>query len=138
MPHAIDKAIRYLISKPKILFLVDALGALLTTILVFVVLRNFSAYIGVPDTVLNILSAVSLCCCLYSAACFLFLKSNWTPFIRVIVFLNIMYCVFTLALVITHRSDISTIGIAYFLGEVSIIGTLVYIENKVAMALKHY
>ncbi|GAB3416145.1 hypothetical protein [Niabella aquatica] len=136
MINAIRKIINYLTSKPKTLFLIDGLGAMLTTLLLFVVLRNFNEYFGVSKTILTFLSAISMCFCLYSTACFFFLKANWTPFIRVISYANLLYCVLTVGLVITHNSFISTLGIVYFLAEVIIVCLLVYIELKVATAVK--
>ncbi len=130
------KSIHYLTNKPKTLFLIDGLGAMLTTLLLFVVLRNFNEYFGVPKTILTFLSAISTCFCLYSTTCFFFLKANWTPFIRVISYANLLYCVLTVGLVITYNSVISTLGIVYFLVEIIIICLLVYIELKVATAVK--
>lgn len=136
MINTVRKTIHYLTNKPKTIFLIDGLGAMLTTLLLFVVLRNFNEYFRVPKTILTFLSAISICFCLYSIACFFFLKANWTPFIRIISYANFFYCVLTVGLVITYNSVISTLGMVYFLVEVIIVCLLVYIELKVATAVK--
>lgn len=136
MINIVRKTIHCLTNKPKTLFLIDGLGAMLTTLLLFVVLKNFNEYFRVPKTILTFFLAISMCFCLYSTACFFFLKSNWTPFIRVISYANLLYCVLTVGLVITYKSVISTLGMVYFLVEVIIICLLVYIELKVATAVK--
>jgi hypothetical protein len=121
-----------LTEKPKALFLIDSLGAMLTAFLLFVVLRNFSEYFGMPITMLTYLSAIAACFCVYSTTCFFFLKENWVPFIRIISISNLLYCVLTTGLVIAYYPTLNIIGITYFLVEITIIGSLVYIEHKVA------
>ena len=136
MKRIIKNIIVRLTDKPMILFLVDSVGALLTTLSLFVVLRTFHELIGMPLSVLTHLSLLSACFCLYSAACFLFLKRNWVPFIRVIGIANLLYCFLTLGLVQVYFPQLTALGIAYFLGEIMIVGVLVYIELHVATAIK--
>nr|WP_255737165.1 hypothetical protein [Cognataquiflexum nitidum] len=117
------------------MFLVDSVGALLTTLSLFVVLRTFYELFGLPVSVLTYLSFISAAFCLYSAACFLFLKGNWVPFIWVIGIANSLYCVLTLGLVLVYFPQLTAFGVAYFLGEIMIVAVLVYIEFLVAMAI---
>lgn len=118
------------------LFLTDSLGALLTAIMLFFVLGNFHEYIGMPPSILHFLSAIAACFCIYSAACFLFLKSKWPVFIKAISYANLSYCVLTMGLMIAYYSQLTLLGLVYFTGEIIIICSLVYIELKVAQALK--
>lgn len=136
MKRIIKNIINQLAGKPRILFLVDCVGALLTTLSLFVVLRTFHELIGMPLSVLTYLSILSACFCLYSSACFLFLKRNWVPFIRVIGIANLLYCVLTMTLILVYYPQLTAFGIAYFLGEIMIVGILVYIELHVATAIK--
>ncbi len=122
----------YFIKRPRTLFLVDSLGALLTAFLLWVVLRSFSSYIGIPKTTLTFLSIIAACFCFYSAACFLFLKKNQAPFIRLIGMANLVYCMITLGLLLHYAALLTAMGLAYFLGEIIIIGSIAYIELKVA------
>lgn len=132
----LNNIIHQLAAKPRILFLVDGMGALLTTFSLFVVLRTFYEFIGMPVSVLTYLSFISAAFCIYSAACFLFLKRNWATFIMGIGIANLLYCVLTLGLVLVYYQPLTALGIAYFLGEIMIVGVLVYIELHVAMAIK--
>lgn len=136
MINVLRTTINYLTNKPKILFLTDASGAMLTTLLLFVVLRNFNEYFGLPKTILTFLSIISMCLCLYSTACFFFLKANWTPFIRIISYANLLYCVLIIGLLMTYNSVITTFGIVYFLVEVIIVCLLVYVELKIATTVR--
>ena len=132
MVKTVSKIIKLLSSEPKKLFLIDSLGALTTAFLLFVVLRNFNEYFGMPERILTYLSAFAVCFCIYSTTCFFFIKENWTPFIKGIGIANLLYCILTIGLIISNEPQLTTIGIAYFLGEIFIICGLVYIELNVA------
>ena len=135
MKRIINNIIIQLTGKPRILFLVDSVGALLTMLSLFVVSRTFHELIGMPVSVLTYLSILSACFCIYSASCFLFLKRNWVPFIWVIGIANLLYCFLTLGLVLVYFPQLTALGIAYFFGEIMIVGVLVYIELRVAKAI---
>ena len=122
MNRTINKLINHLIKKPKTLFLIDSLGAILTVFILFVIMRQLNEYIGMPIIVLTYLSIIAICFCIYSTACFLFLKERWTPFIRLIGVAN--YSLLTIA------------GIIYFLIEIVIICGLSYVELNVATEIK--
>ncbi|MBX2920919.1 MAG: hypothetical protein KF746_01905 [Chitinophagaceae bacterium] len=130
-----EKIINRLLTKPKMLFLTDALGAMLTVFLLFAVLRNFKEYFGMPETILIYLSIIAAVFCIYSSACFFFLKGNWAPFIRGISYANLLYCMLTSGLLLVYYPVLTAPGIAYFLAEIVIVFGLVYIELRVAAAV---
>ncbi len=135
MIKPISEIIKQLEQKPKILFLVDSIGAMLTTFFLFVILRNFNEYFGMPKTTLTYLSAIAACLCIYSTTCFFFLKDNLTSFIRIISVANLLYCLLTMGLIISNYPILTIIGTAYFLAEITIVCGLVYIELNVASAI---
>ena len=136
MRYIIKKIINILIDNPKMLFLIDSAGALITAFLLFVVLRNFNDYIGMPETILVYLSIIALLFSIYSLICFLFLKKNWPAFIRAISFANIIYCFSTLVVLLIHSSKIKIFGISYFLIEVTLVCILVHVELKVSETIR--
>ena len=136
MNRIINKLINHLIEKPKTLFLIDSLGAIVTGFILFVIMRQLNEYIGMPIIVLTYLSIIAICFCIYSTACFLFLKERWTPFIRLIGVANLLYCALTIGLLIKHYSLLTIIGIIYFLIEIVIICGLSYVELNVATEIK--
>jgi hypothetical protein len=125
------KITNQLVRKPKMIFLIDSLGALLTTLLLFGVLRNLEDYFGMPKTTLTFLSAIAACFCFYSTTCFLFLNGKWTLFIRIISITNLLYCVLTLRLLFVHYTQLTTLGVTYFLVEIAIVCGLVIFEVSV-------
>ena len=136
MNRIINKLINHLIEKPKTLFLIDSLGAIVTGFILFVIMRQLIEYIGMPKIVLTYLSFIAIFFCIYSTACFLFLKERWTPFIRLIGIANLLYCALTIGLLIKYYSLLTIIGTIYFLIEIVIICGLSYVELNVATEIK--
>lgn len=132
MNRRINRLINHLAEKQKTLFLIDSLGAFLTAFFLFVIMRQFSGYFGMPETVLIYLSLTAILFCIYSTVCFLFLKRHRAPFIRLIGIANLLYCVFIAGLLIKYYTQLTIIGIIYFLIETIIICGLGYIELNVA------
>lgn len=137
MNITINKIINYFTKKTKALFLVDGLGAALTTFYLYFVLRHFNEYFGMPTYILTYLSLIGLVFCVFSMTCFFLLKGNWTPFLRLISVGNLIYCVLTMILVYIYFNDLTKLGVIYFLLEITIIVVIVYIELRVATAFKN-
>lgn len=116
--------------KPKTLFLIDSLGALLTAFFLFVVLRRFEVYFGMPEEILLWLSTIAIIFCVYSFACFIFLKEKWKLYLGIVAVANLLYCCLTLTLVIYNLEVLTFLGITYFVLEIVLIVTLVFIEIK--------
>jgi len=114
----------------KKLFLLDGLGALTTAILLSQILARFESFFGMPKNILYILSLVAVCFAAYSLTCFLFVKTNFSRYFKVIIVANIAYCLATLGLVIIYFQPLTWFGIAYFLGEISIISLLIFREIR--------
>lgn len=130
------KLIKYFIEKQKLLFLIDSLGAIITAFSLFVIIRLFDEYFRMPKTVLIYLSVIAIFFSIYSAACFLFLKRRFAHFIRLIGIANLLYCGFTIGLIIKYNTLLTIIEITYFSIEIIIICALSYIELNVAKEIK--
>jgi hypothetical protein len=126
------KLIKHFTEKQKTLFLIDSIGAFMTAFSLFVIVRQFNEYFGMPKKELTYLSEIAVCLCIYSAACFLFLKGGLTPFIRFIGIANLIYCALTLGLLIKYYPLLTILGTTYFLIEIVIISGLSYVELNVA------
>jgi hypothetical protein len=128
------KFIRQLTLKPKIIFLIDSLGALVTAFFLFAILRTFNEYVGMPQITLTYLSLIAVIFCLYSTTCFFLLKDNWRPFLRIISIANLLYCFLTTGLVISYHQNLTGIGMAYFVGEIIVVSGLIFVELKTLKA----
>lgn len=131
----LKSTIDYFSKKPKSLFLLDALGAALTTLFLFFVLRNYYHYFGMPPNILKYLSVIGLLYCTYSLSCYFFLKNTWSPYFRIIGVSNFLYCVLTMLFIFFYYKELTHLGLIYFLNEILIMLVLVYIELSVANRL---
>lgn len=135
MGISIKSILDYFSGKPKSLFLLDGLGAALTTLSLFFVVRPYHDYVGMPANMLTYLSVIGLVYGVYSMSCYFFLKGSWTPYLRIIGISNFLYCVLTMILLLSYCNSLTRLGLAYFLVEILIILLLVYLELRVANRL---
>lgn len=115
---------------PKNIFLIDCYGALLTTILLFSVIRTFNTFFGLSKTTLEYLSLLAFIFSIYSLTCFFLAKNNWKLYLKIICTANILYCILTFGIILYYYRSISIFGIVYFLGEIIIIIGIVILEIK--------
>lgn len=113
---------------PKQLFLIDALGALVSAIMLGLVLTRFEATFGMPQEELRVLALLASIFFLYSFSCYLRTPANWRPFLRGIAIVNLLYCGLTIGLMVRLHDHITVLGYVYFVSEVMIIVVLARIE----------
>lgn len=118
------------ITKSKNIFLLDSFGALLTTILLYYILRNFNNFFGLSKDIFEYLSIISFTFFVYSISCYFLVKENWKSFLKIICTSNIIYCILTFGILIYNYEAVSVFGIFYFLGEIVVIAGLIFLEIK--------
>lgn len=121
-----------LITNPKKVFLIDAIGALISAFFLGIILVQFNSQIGMPIKTLYILAVLPCFFTVYSFSCYFFLKRNWRPFLRGIAIANSMYCFSTIGLMIFHFQELSGLGLFYFIAELIALLVLIRFEFKVA------
>lgn len=136
MKNSIEHTVAFFSKKPRTLFLLDGLGAALTSFSLFFVVGHYEQYFGMPIHVLTYLSVLGLVYCLYSMSCSFLLTSYWTPYLRIIGISNLLYCMVTMTLLYAYYHVLTPMGLAYFSGEILIIVSLVYIELRIANMLQ--
>jgi hypothetical protein len=130
--RTMEKLIKHFLERQKTLFLIDSIGAFMTAFSLFVIVRHFNSFFGIPKNELTFLSVIAVCLGIYSAVCFLFLKGNWNPFIRFVGIANLIYCALTIGLLIKYNPSLTILGTTYFLIEITIICGLSYVELNVS------
>lgn len=115
---------------PKRFFLIDGAGAFITAVILFLILRPLDQYIGMPGNVLTMLSIIALTFCIYSLSCYFIVKKMWKPLLKAISIGNVVYCCFTLGLIVHYYPQLTILGLTYFLLEIAVICLLVYFEMK--------
>jgi hypothetical protein len=129
---AIKKAIQYLIKNPSTMFLIDGIGALLTTLTLCLIMLNFGSQFGMSLYALSLLTIIATLFCSYSIVCFLFLKESWYIYLTLIGLANLLYGILSCSLMIYFFSTMPAWGIFYFSVEMLLILLLVYIEISIA------
>ncbi len=124
------ESIQQFLAKPKNIFLIDAVGALITFALLFLVLRTFNTLFGLSKAALEYLSLIAFIFFIYSSTCFFLAINNWKLYLKIICTANILYCVLTFGILLYDYESISIFGIIYFLGEIVVIAGLVFLEIK--------
>jgi hypothetical protein len=115
----------------KQIFLIDALGAAVSVILVVLILPAFQLWHGMPMDALLVCGVWSTVSLVYSASCFGLadlLQSKW---LQGIIWMNTAYCGFTVLLIGSHFHALTPLGVVYFLTEISVILGLVLWERRV-------
>lgn len=129
MLKTVQKYINNLTNQPQSVFLIDALGALLTTISIYLILPQFKNFIGIPIITLDTLALIALLLFSYSTLCYFFIKYNWRPFLGGIILFNSLYSIVSLYLLI-NTTTIKPLGWLYFIIELIVIALLIVIELK--------
>ncbi len=132
MKISIKSTIDFFSKVPSKLFLIDGLGAAMTTVSLFLVLRPYYTCFGMPANVLTYLAAIAWVYCAYSMSCYFVQPDYWKPYLRIIAISNFLYCIGIMALLYTYYNALTPIGVAYFSAEMLIIIFLACLELKVA------
>jgi len=127
---------RFILTQPRKLFLVDALGALLSFIWLGIILVQFEQAFGMPKRVLYILATISMVFCIYSLTCWAMVRKSWRRYLRMIAIANLLYCCITIGMVLYHWHSLTAIGITYFEVEIILVVILAYTELKNTLAYR--
>lgn len=117
---------------PKLIFLIDGLGALLSTFLLGFVLIELQNLFGMPAEVLHFLATIASIFALYSFICAFCINKNWRFFLKIIAIFNLSYCILTFFLVYANQIFLTNLGVIYFSIEIIIITILALFEIKLA------
>jgi hypothetical protein len=113
---------------PRRIFLLDALGALLTACILGLILPQFKDEFLLNIEVFYLLAAYVVILFFYSFSIVLIQPVNWVLLMRIIAMANAAYCFFTFGIIFFVSPTISTLGIAYFVGEAGVILRIAYLE----------
>ena len=118
-------------NKPKQIFLLDSMGALLTASILFSIAIAFPTFLGMPAHILFMLAAIAFTFAVYSFRCFYFISTNWRRYLMAIMIANATYVVATGGLVYHFYNSITLWGLFYFIAEIVVILLLLVLEYKV-------
>ncbi|MDY7395658.1 hypothetical protein UMM65_10425 [Aureibaculum sp. 2210JD6-5] len=123
-------------SNPKILFLVDGFGALLSAFLLGIILTSYQSAFGMPKNVLFFLASFPCLFMIYDFYCYFQINEKWNYFLKAIAIANIIYCFISITMLFYHFQKLTSLGLIYFLFELTIVIIIATIELKTASDFK--
>ena len=130
MAISIHAIIADLASNPRKIFLIDGIGAFVTTLLLSTILAPFSNFFGMPQAILYLLATVAFFYTLYSLSCFYFIPQKWQFCLSIILVANIFYCCLTTGFIFYYYPTLTKLGLIYFILEIAIMTQLILIEYQ--------
>lgn len=124
------KLITKITATAKLMFLVDALGALISSLSLLLVLMPLEHYFGIPAKVLYYLGGIAICLFIYSLSCHKLIKTNWKPYLKIIILLNAAYSLLSIGLILAHYHRLKPLGFAYLALELAVIAFVISLEYK--------
>lgn len=122
-----------LLTNPKKIFLLDGIGALVTSFILMVIIRQNTVLFGVLPSACVKLSAIAFVFCLYSFTCYFLAKENRKSLLKVIALANIAYCMVTVLLLSQFYERLTPVAYTYFTCELGIITGLSIAEFRLAL-----
>ncbi|SEB36809.1 hypothetical protein SAMN04489761_0196 [Tenacibaculum sp. MAR_2009_124] len=122
---------------PKTLFLIDGIGALCSAFFLGFIFTYFNALVGIPIPSLYLLASFPCFYILLDVYFYCNSDKNINNHLRIIAFLNFLYCIISLILVIKHREKTTYLGWAYILLELMLISILIFLELKATITYSH-
>lgn len=127
------KVIQYIFarlkSQPKQIFLLDGIGAFLSTLFLLFIAK-FHEVFGMPCPAVCLLCMIALILCIYSLCCYYFVGIKWRLCLLVIIAANVLYSLFTGFLVVYHFRGLTALGLAYFVAELIVLSFVIALELK--------
>lgn len=119
------------ILKDRKIFLVDAIGAIVSAISLLVPYL-FEELFGMPKSTLRIFITIAIAYSIYSTTVYIINTENWKFYLTIIGLLNISYCVFTVYHILKNLNTITLYGNLYFVAEIVIILALSFFELQLS------
>jgi hypothetical protein len=109
-------------------FLLDALGAFVSIFLLFFLIVPNENFFGLAFSTAINLSIPILGLLIFSTSCFFLKPKNWKLFMKLLVFGNVVYCLFTSVIIFLNFKELTFWGVSYFMIEILVILFIVSIE----------
>lgn len=110
-------------------FLVDGIGAVLSTVATSTILFALQPWLGMPSPALAWLAVLAATFAAYSLGCWS-RRAPLVPWLPVVMVANLLYCGLVGVLLVRHAAVITPLGLAYFIGEMAVIVGVVLYERS--------
>lgn len=114
----------------KKLFLFDAFGALLSAFLLGIILVRYESIFGIPKNTLYFLAILPCFFAIYDIVCYFKVSIKIGYFLKVIAYINIVYCFISIVLAFYHYESLTYLGWLYIILEIIVVVAIALIELK--------
>lgn len=118
--------------QPRLLFMIDAIGALLSAFLLGFVLVQWEPFFGIPRPALYGLAIIPCFFAVYDMLCYQFGGSNSARYLKGIAFLNTGYCCLSVCVAAYHHASVTVWGWVYIAMEIAVVLALAFVEWRTA------
>ncbi len=132
----IQKLIKKIIAAPRLIFLIDTIGAALSMLYSFLIACFFQNYFGLSVSWWLLLSGFAMGILVYSAFCFFTVPKNKITRLSIIITNNILYELLSIGLLIFKYNSLTLLGLCYLMIELLILSLIILLELKVLNAFK--
>lgn len=115
---------------PRDLFLIDAAGAFVSTLLSALVLPQFSSFLGIDSWILRALACVAFAFLIYDLIIYFALNIIRPWMVKTVIALNLSYCLLS-TLLILFLPGLSLYGLAALLMEIVVVISVVAFEYRI-------
>lgn len=123
--------------KEKKIFVLDALGAFLSSFFLGIIQPMYHNLFGIPLHILHLLSAIPLAYFIFDLLVIAYIHhSKYHHYLKIIALLNTLYCLLSIIFAIYHARQIKLLGWLYIAIELLLILIIVNIEIKASNLLK--
>lgn len=126
---------------PRKIFLIDAIGALISALLLFLVVGRLQPSFGISYDTIFSLAIIACNYFFFSLYCYLFLYKKPFRYLKMITLLNGLYSVFILVLFYHEFNTLAPLGKVYMIGDAAIVFAIataeyMYIRKRASTSLQ--
>lgn len=126
----------YIKARPQSLFLIDGLGALISSFLLGILIPQWLDFFGIPMQVLSLLATLPIFFACFDFLSYLMNSNRVRHHLRIISGLNLAYCIISLSLAFYHMDTLTPWGWAYLVSELVLVFLLSHLEYKTSESIE--
>ncbi len=121
---------------PKILILIDGIGAITSAVFLGIILVRLETLVGVPKSTLYLLASFPCLFVMYDFYCYFKSKIKLKIYFTLIGITNLLYVSFSIGMAFYHFEQVEILGWVYLWIEIIIVSFLAIVQLQVAKLYK--
>ena len=114
------------------IFLIDAVGATISAILLYLLFIRLHPYFGLPITVAKFLLVFPIVLAINSYIYHFLPFKKTRKMLKITAYLNLLYCLLTFTIVVVYYNNLTNLGVMYYITEKTIVISFAIFELKLS------